>query len=79
MAIDLDVFLKFMVDKGGSDLFVTAGFPVSSKINGKMTPLQKGIQTDAGALDLVHQAMNDDQKKNFGKPENATSPSLGTT
>ena len=67
MAIELDAFLKFMVEKGGSDLFVTAGFPVSSKINGKMTPLQKGVQDDNGALSLVHQAMNEKQRKEFAE------------
>ena len=30
--------LKLMVEKGGSDLFITVGFPPAMKIHGKMTP-----------------------------------------
>ncbi len=61
----LDHYLKMMVQYGGSDLFVTSGFPVSSKINGKMRPLQKERQDDAGALGLVFEAMTEDQQKQF--------------
>jgi twitching motility protein PilU len=31
--------LRLMVSKGGSDLFITAGFPPAIKIDGKMTPV----------------------------------------
>lgn len=65
--MNLDYFLKKMVANNGSDLFVTAGFPVASKIHGKMRPLEKERQDDAGALALVHQAMNDAQKKEFAE------------
>ncbi len=61
----LDQFLQMMVDKGASDLFVTAGFAVSAKINGKLTPLTDQALSERGALDLVHAAMNDDQQKTF--------------
>ena len=61
----LDQFLQMMVDKGASDLFVTAGFAVSAKINGKLTPLTDQALSEQGALDLVHAAMNDDQQKTF--------------
>ena len=61
----LDQFLQMMVDKGASDLFVTAGFAVSAKINGKLTPLTDQKLSEQGALDLVHAAMNDDQQKTF--------------
>ncbi|XOV79009.1 MAG: PilT/PilU family type 4a pilus ATPase [Aestuariibacter sp.] len=65
MAHDLDYFLKKMVANGGSDLFVTSGFPVSSKIHGKMRPLEEEKQDEAGALNLVHQAMSEDLQKQF--------------
>jgi twitching motility protein PilU len=31
--------LRLMTSKGGSDLFITAGFPPAIKIDGKMTPV----------------------------------------
>jgi twitching motility protein PilU len=31
--------LRLMVEKKGSDLFITAGFPPAIKIDGKMTPV----------------------------------------
>ena len=33
--------LKLMIEKGGSDLFITVGFPPAMKIHGKMTPVSK--------------------------------------
>ena len=34
--MDIDKLLKFMVDKGASDAFITAGVAPSLKINGKV-------------------------------------------
>ncbi len=39
--MDFDKLLKFMVEKGASDLFITAGVPPSAKLNGRMTPLTR--------------------------------------
>lgn len=61
----LDQYLQMMVDQGASDLFVTAGFAVSAKINGKLTPLTEQALGEQGALDLVHAAMNEEQIKFF--------------
>lgn len=33
--------LKLMLEKDGSDLFITAGFPPAMKIKGIMTPISK--------------------------------------
>jgi twitching motility protein PilU len=52
-AMDLIVkLLKMMLEKGGSDLFITAGFPPAMKIKGHMTPLSKHPLTadDAKAI-----------------------------
>lgn len=65
--MSLDSFLEKMADAGASDLFVTAGFPVSAKINGQMTPIDDEYLTDETALDLVHQAMNEKQRKEFAE------------
>ncbi|RDV29042.1 PilT/PilU family type 4a pilus ATPase [Alteromonas aestuariivivens] len=61
----LDSFLEQMVSQSASDLFITAGFPVSAKINGQLTKLTEMPLTDEEALSLVHEAMNDKQHDEF--------------
>ncbi|WOI38449.1 PilT/PilU family type 4a pilus ATPase [Alteromonas sp. CI.11.F.A3] len=61
----LDSFLEKMVEKSASDLFVTAGFPVSAKVHGKLTPISENSFSDEDALALVHEAMNEKQKEAF--------------
>ncbi|QJR80059.1 PilT/PilU family type 4a pilus ATPase [Alteromonas pelagimontana] len=61
----LDGFLENMVAQSASDLFVTAGFPVSAKINGQLTPLTAHALSEEDALALVHQAMNEKQQQEF--------------
>ena len=61
----LDQLLQNMVERDASDLFVTSGFAVSAKINGKLTPLMETSLTDQAALDLVHEAMSDKQRDEF--------------
>ena len=61
----LDTLLQKMVDSGASDLFVTAGFPVSAKINGKLTPITSEVASEEASLALVHEAMTDKQKDEF--------------
>lgn len=61
----LTEFLKQLVEQGGSDLFVTADFPVSAKINGKMTPLNGAPLSELQSLELVKSVMNPEQVKSF--------------
>ena len=61
----LDSLLQKMVESGASDLFVTAGFPVSAKINGKLTPITSEVTSEEASLALVHEAMTDKQKDEF--------------
>jgi Tfp pilus assembly ATPase PilU len=42
-----------MTSKGGSDLFITAGFPPAMKIDGKMTPVSSQALTPQLTADLV--------------------------
>ena len=37
--LDLNVLLRELVDRGGSDLHLTAGIPPSIRVNGELTPL----------------------------------------
>jgi twitching motility protein PilU len=57
--------LRLMVSKGGSDLFITAGFPPAVKIDGKMTPVSSQPLTAAHTADLARAIMNDKQTAGF--------------
>jgi twitching motility protein PilU len=57
--------LKLMLDKDGSDLFITAGFPPAMKIKGKMTPVTKQPLTPNDSKALTQCIMNDKQLKAF--------------
>ncbi|WP_448564566.1 PilT/PilU family type 4a pilus ATPase [Thalassotalea ganghwensis] len=57
--------LERMVKDEASDMFVTAKLPVSAKINGELQAIDDEVLTPEAALGLVHDAMNDKQKKQF--------------
>ncbi len=63
--MELNPFLQQMADANASDLFITVGFPVSAKINGKMTPLTQQALSPEQALALVQSAMNQKQQQEF--------------
>lgn len=54
-----------MVDKKASDLFITAGFPPSIKVDGELRQLGENRFTSAQSLDFVETLMNDEQKREF--------------
>ncbi len=57
--------LKKMVAEKASDMFVSAKLPVSAKINGELQPIAEHPLTPEQALELVHDAMNAKQMKEF--------------
>ena len=57
--------LRLMVSKGGSDLFITAGFPPAMKIDGRMTPVSSQALTGSHTADLARAIMNDKQAAGF--------------
>jgi twitching motility protein PilU len=63
--MDMQSLLTKMVEQGASDLFITAGMPPSTKLNGKMTPLGNTPLSPEQARELVTSTMNDDQRKEF--------------
>lgn len=63
--MDLKVLLKIMVQKGASDLFITAGVAPSFKLNGKMVPITQGSLSTQKAMELVVGIMNEDQRLEF--------------
>lgn len=57
--------LGTMISRGGSDLFITAGFPPAMKIDGKMTPVTSQSLTPQHTLELARCIMNDRQAADF--------------
>ena len=57
--------LKALVEKDGSDLFITVGFPPAMKIHGKVTPVSKTELTPENTKALCQAIMNDKQLKEF--------------
>lgn len=57
--------LKLLVDKKGSDLFITVDFPPAIKIDGKVTPVSKTKLTAENTKALAYAIMNDRQLKEF--------------
>ena len=56
-----------MVEKGASDLFITAGVPPSAKLNGRMTPLTRNPLGPEQAKEIVTGVMNADQREEFDR------------
>lgn len=57
--------LKVMLEKGGSDLFITVGAPPAIKIHGEMTPFAGKPVTREQAEQIVAAVMNDKQRAEF--------------
>jgi twitching motility protein PilU len=57
--------LGLMKEKGGSDLFITAGFAPAIKFSGKLTPVSKTILSTEESAALVHALMNESQLAEF--------------
>ncbi len=65
--MEFDKLLKTMVDKGASDLFVTAGLPPSIKLNGSVMSLTSTKLTPEKCRELVLGVMNEGQRAEFLK------------
>ncbi len=63
--MDVEKLLEYMVEKGASDLFITAGVPPSVKLNGRLTPVTRSPISPEQARDLVVGVMNEEQKREF--------------
>jgi twitching motility protein PilU len=57
--------LRLLIQKKGSDLFITVGFPPAMKIDGKMTPVSQQNLTPQHTSDLARSIMNDKQSAEF--------------
>ena len=68
--MELKDYLKIMVMKDASDLYLTTGAPASAKIQGELVPLEKTPLPPGRAKEIADQIMDDDQKEVFkDKPE----------
>lgn len=63
--MDFDKLLQLMVQKNGSDLFITADAPPSMKINGTIMPVTKSTLTPEQSMTLVKSVMTPSQIKEF--------------
>lgn len=63
--MDFEGLLKLMVEKGSSDLFITAGVPPSMKVNGKIVPVTKTPLSPEKTRETVLGVMNESQRKEF--------------
>lgn len=61
--------LRTMVDREGSDLYITAGAPPSIKVDGKLNPLTNQPLTDTHSQVLVRSLMNEKQMTEFEKTQ----------
>src|SRR5690554_6838031 len=63
--MEFEKLLRLMVEKGGSDLFITAGVPPSMKVNGKILPVSKTPMSPEMTRETVHGVMNEQQRREF--------------
>ena len=63
--MDLDRLLSLMVEKGASDLFITAGVPPSMKLHGKIMPVTSTPMSPEKSRETVLSVMNEKQRKEF--------------
>ncbi|MBE7374989.1 PilT/PilU family type 4a pilus ATPase [Pseudomonas lopnurensis] len=63
--MEFEKLLRLMVEKGASDLFITAGVPPSMKVNGKILPVSKTAMSPEMTRETVHGVMNEQQRREF--------------
>ena len=63
--MDIEKLLSLMVEKGASDLFITAGVPPSVKINGKVMPVTTTPLSPEKTRETVLGVMNEVQRRDF--------------
>ncbi|MDP1932738.1 MAG: PilT/PilU family type 4a pilus ATPase [Gammaproteobacteria bacterium] len=59
--------LKIMIQKEGSDLFLTTGAPPSMKAYGKLTPMSSQVLPPGAVKQIAYQIMSPEQIKEFEK------------
>ncbi len=67
MGYSLAVLLKTLVEKGGSDLHISANSPPRIRVDGVLKPVDGPDMTPQETQELCLTALNDDQKKKLAK------------
>ncbi|MBD7975745.1 PilT/PilU family type 4a pilus ATPase [Serpens gallinarum] len=65
--MEFESLLRLMVEKGASDLFITAGVPPSMKVNGRILPVTKTALSPEMTRETVHSVMNEQQRRDFAE------------
>ncbi|MBF7729933.1 PilT/PilU family type 4a pilus ATPase [Pseudomonas sp. N040] len=65
--MEFEKLLRLMVEKGGSDLFITAGVAPSMKVNGTIMPVTKTPLSPEQAREVVYSVMNEQQRRDFAE------------
>jgi twitching motility protein PilU len=63
--MDIDKLLQVMVEKGASDLFITAGVPPSIKVHGRVVPVTTSPLSPEKTRETVLGVMNESQRREF--------------
>lgn len=63
--MDIDKLLQIMVEKGASDLFITAGVPPSIKVHGRVVPVTTSPLSPEKTRETVLGVMNETQRRDF--------------
>jgi twitching motility protein PilU len=63
--MDIGALLKLMVQRKGSDLFITAGRPPSLKLNGVIKSISKHVLTAQESREIVYSIMSDKVRRDF--------------
>lgn len=63
--MNIDAYLKYMAQKGASDLFLTTGAPACIKLHGEVVPASKNILLPGTIRELAYTLMDADQKHEF--------------
>ncbi|MBU0499568.1 MAG: PilT/PilU family type 4a pilus ATPase [Gammaproteobacteria bacterium] len=69
--MEIAALLKLMVQRQGSDLFITAGRPPCLKLHGAIKAISKHILTDQEAREIVLSVMNDKIRREFDATKEA--------
>lgn len=64
-AIDISPVLKFMVEKGGSDLFFSTGAAIHIEIEGKSIPVNSQLMAPGMIKEVAYAMMSDKQQREF--------------
>ena len=68
--MDFRSYLRTMVERDASDLYMSSGAPMSAKIDGTLQPLNDGKLTPEQVKEVAYSVMNEEQIREFEhKPE----------